>query len=62
MPKQYGIEGFAIVMFCASALLVVVGIMSRTGEYATWFPDGMMWVALCINAHSIISYAARKGI
>jgi hypothetical protein len=63
LPDGFGIVLFALVMFFLTAVLIIWGIASRPSEntYAAgWFPDGMLWVALCINAHSIISRLAMR--
>jgi hypothetical protein len=65
VPKQYGLEGFAIVLFCASlAMTLMVGAcFFRVCVFNhTWFPDiwaGISWIAACISAHTIISRLAR---
>jgi hypothetical protein len=46
VPKQYGLEGFAIVLFCASlAMTLMVGAcFFRVCVFShTWFPD--IWAA-----------------
>jgi hypothetical protein len=61
VPKQYGLEGFAIVLFCASlAMTLMVGAcFFRVCVFShTWFPDiwaGVSWIAACISAHTIIN-------
>jgi hypothetical protein len=58
VPKQYGLEGFAIVLFCASlAMTLMVGAcFFRVCVFShTWFPDiwaGVSWIAACISAHT----------
>jgi len=62
LPEGFAIVLFALVMFFLTAALVIAGIASRPSEntnVTAWLPDGILWVALCINAHSIISRLAR---
>jgi hypothetical protein len=65
MPRQYKLEGFAIVLFCASVAMVIA-VGACFFKFCTfgfsWFPDkwaSALWIAACINAHSIISRLAR---
>jgi hypothetical protein len=63
LPEGFAFVLFALVMFFLTAALVIAGIASRPSENTTvtaWLPDGILWVAVCINAHSIISRLAMR--
>jgi hypothetical protein len=54
LPEGFAIVLFALVMFLLSAVLVIASIVVRDAGMG-WWPNAELWIALCINAHSIIS-------